>query len=89
MKKLILIFALPVLIVSCTVKGSYTDTPTMFGVSSVDYHPIGSDNTLQSTPYWKLQLTNASDTITVTSLRSYNVGDSTQVIIRQFHKDGK
>jgi hypothetical protein len=61
----------------------------MFGVSSVEYHPIGGDNTLQTTPYWKLHLTNASDTITITSLRSYEVGDSTQVIIRKFKKDGK
>ena len=89
MKKLILILTLPVLIVSCTIKGSYTDTPTMFGVSSVEYHPIGCDNTLQTTPYWKLHLTNPSDTITITSLRSYETGDSIEVIIRKFQKDGK
>ena len=84
MKKLILILALTVLMVSCTIKGSYTETPTMFRVSFVDYHHISSDNTLQTTPYWKLHLTNAYDTLTITSLRSYDVGDSIEVIIRKF-----
>jgi hypothetical protein len=89
MKKLILILALPVLMFSCTIKGSYTDTPTVFRISSVDYHHISGDNTLQTTPYWKLHLMNAYDTITITSLRSYDVGDSIKVTIRKFHKDGK
>lgn len=89
MKKVLTILTLSLLVISCNVKTTYTDTPTMFGVSSVEYHPIGGDNTLQTTPYWKLHLTNASDTITITSLRSYEVGDSTNVIIRKFLKNGK
>jgi hypothetical protein len=89
MKKLLTILMLSLLVFSCTVKTNYTDTPTKFAVNEVEYHPIGGDNTLQTTPYWKLHLVNASDTITVTSLRSYEVGDSTEVIIRQFHRDGE
>ena len=89
MKKILTVLMLSLLVFSCTVKTTYTDMPTMFTVKSVEYHPIGGDHTLQTTPYWKLHLTNASDTITVTSYRSYEVGDSTMVIIRQFHRYGK
>lgn len=91
MKKLIFIFTVlsTITLFSCTIKGHYEDEPTMLKVDSVGYHGIGCDNTLQTTPYWKLYLVNEKDTVSLTSHRSYEVGDSIQVIFRKFISDGK
>jgi len=91
MKKLIFTTAVlsSVALFSCTVKGRFEDTPTMLKVDSVEYHGIGQDNTLQTTPYWKLYLVNNTDTVSLTSHRSFQKGDSIQVIFRKYVSDGK
>jgi hypothetical protein len=89
MKKLILVFAIMVSLVSCTIRGHYEDEPAMLKVCSVAYHQVGCDNTLQITPYWKLYLVNENDTVSLRSHQSYDVGDSIQVIFRKFISDGE
>jgi len=49
-----------------------------YEVDSVEYHPIGGDNTLQTTPYWRCHL--KGTTINVTSYRLMSKGDSMEVI---------
>jgi hypothetical protein len=50
-------------------------------IDSVEYHPIGYDNTLQTTPYWKLHLNNGE--YKIVSHRHYQKGDTIEVIERK------
>jgi hypothetical protein len=50
-------------------------------IDSVEYHPIGYDNTLQTTPYWKLHLNNRE--YKIVSHRHYQKGDTIEVIERK------
>jgi hypothetical protein len=43
-------------ITSCDSKYTITETPKDCVIDSVHYHGVGSDNTLQFSPYWKLHL---------------------------------
>lgn len=51
-----------------------------YEVDSVDYHPIGKDNTLQVSPYWRIRP--KGTTYFITSTRPYSVGDTIVVTER-------
>lgn len=57
---------------------------TMYEIDSVDYHYMGRDNTLQSTPYWRLRLKGTDRFIH--SYRTYSVGDSITVTEKFYQK---
>ena len=83
MKKNLFIFSLSFILLSCT-NSTLVDTHVKKIVDSVEYHGIGQDNTLQTTPYWKLWLRN--EKITIHSQRQYNVGDTIEIIERKIKK---
>lgn len=83
MKKILLIFSLSFVLLSCT-DSTFVDTHVKKIVDSVEYHGIGQDNTLQTTPYWKLWL--RDEKITIHSQRQYNVGDTIEIIERKIKK---
>jgi hypothetical protein len=84
MKNLIFVIFLGLILMSCKYKTQYSDTKIPCVVDSVEYHGIGCDNTLQTTPYWKLYLKNPE--IKITSYRSYEKGDTVYVIERKIKK---
>lgn len=84
MKKLILILTLSLVFMSCKYKTTYTDTKVKCVIDSVEYHGVGHDNTMQTTPYWKLYLREPK--IKITSHRCYEKGDTIEVIQRQIKK---
>jgi hypothetical protein len=53
-------------------------------IDSVEYHGVGHDNTLQTTPYWKLYLREPK--MKITSYRCYDKGDTIEVIERKIKK---
>ena len=53
----------------------------MYRIDSVEYHPIGSDNTLQTTPYWKVHAEGTD--FNITRYRNFEVGDSIELIERR------
>jgi len=57
---------------------NFYTTRVKYEVDSVEYHPIGGDNTLQTTPYWKCHLKGTR--INVTSYQMRSKGDSMEVI---------
>jgi hypothetical protein len=57
---------------------NFYTTHVKYEVDSVEYHPIGGDNTLQTTPYWKCHLKGTR--INVTSYQMRSKGDSMEVI---------
>ena len=56
MKKNINILLVLGLISSCNMKPDVLETKMKFVIDSVEYHGIGQDNTLQTTPYWRVHL---------------------------------
>jgi hypothetical protein len=56
----------------------FYDSQFKYEIDSVEYHPIGGDNTLQTTPYWKCHLKGTR--INVTSYQMRSKGDSMEVI---------
>ena len=58
------------------------DEKVMYQIDSVEYHSIGSDNTLQVTPYWKVRLKGSS--IFITTYDNKEKGDSISMIKRTF-----
>lgn len=83
MKKFLFIFSLSFILLSCT-DSTFVEKQIVTIVDSVEYHGIGHDNTLQTTPYWKLWLRN--EKITIRSYRNYNVGDTIEIIERKIKK---
>lgn len=67
-------------LVSCNQNVTVIDKEVRHVVDSVEYHGIGHDNTLQSTPYWRVHFKDVE--YTVTSHRSCEVGDTIVVIER-------
>jgi hypothetical protein len=81
MKKILFILSMSIVLFSCNNNNiKVIETIEYKTVDSVEYHPIGSDNTLQTTPYWKVRLSGQSTPVRV--YRKYNVGDTIQVIIK-------
>ena len=56
MKKSINLLLVLGLISSCTMKPDVLETKMKLVVDSVEYHGIGQDNSLQTTPYWRIHL---------------------------------
>jgi len=85
MKKIFIILVTSVVLFSCNNDNlQVIETHELKIVDSVEYHPIGFDNTLQTTPYWKVRL--VGETVRVTSYRKYNVGDTIEVIKKVIKK---
>ncbi len=84
MKKFTLILFLGVIFMSCKYKSTFTDTKIKCVIDSVEYHGVGHDNTLQTTPYWKLYLREPK--MKITSYRCYDKGDTIEVIERKIKK---
>lgn len=84
MKKIILVFFLGIILMSCKYKSTHTDTKIRCVIDSVEYHGIGHDNTLQTTPYWKLYLKEPK--MKITSYKCYDKGDSIDIIQRKIKK---
>ena len=67
-------------LLSCNVK-SYEDKVVFNTIDSVEYHGIGQDNTLQTSPYWMCHLKESGRWV-----RTYtesSVGDSLRMVIRK------
>lgn len=84
MKNLTIVFFLGVLLMSCKYKTNYIDSKIKCVIDSVEYHGIGHDNTLQTTPYWKVYLKEPKTRIT--TYRSYEKGDTIEIIERKIKK---
>lgn len=84
MKNFILTLTLSLVFMSCKYKTTYVDTKIKCVIDSVEYHGVGQDNTMQTTPYWKLYLREPKTKIT--SYRCYEKGDTIEVIQRQIKK---
>jgi hypothetical protein len=83
MKKLLLILMFIVTgIVSCdsNLNVKIIEVPTQFTIDSVQYHGVGSDNTLQVSPYWKLHLTEPD--MWIRSNSKYEKGDTITIRVR-------
>ena len=65
---------------SCDSNVKIIETPTQFTIDSVQYHGVGSDNTLQVSPYWKLHLTEPD--IWIRSNSKYEKGDTITIRVR-------
>ncbi len=81
MKQFMFVCLLVIVLISCRYKTHYEDTKVKYVIDSVEYHPIGYDNTLQTTPYWKLHLNNRE--YKIVSHRHYQKGDTIEVIERK------
>ena len=83
MKKNIVFFLSSILLVSCFGDTDFAivDKKMNCVIDSVSYHPMGSDNTLQVTPYWKVHLKELNTWMT--SYSQLNTGDTVPVIIRK------
>jgi hypothetical protein len=68
----------------CNSEGKHVDTKIKCVVDSVEYHPIGFDNTLQTEPYWKLHLKDYN--FKVRSYRQREKGDTIEIIERKYRK---
>ena len=66
---------------SCYVKNDFTETELKCVVDSSEYHGIGQDNTLQTTPYWRVHLKEKNMWMRTQS--PTNVGDSVTIILRK------
>ena len=58
------------------------DEKVIYQIDSVEYHSIGSDNTLQVTPYWRVRLKGTK--IFITTYDNKEKGDSISMIKRTF-----
>jgi hypothetical protein len=79
MKQLLLLLTL-IGFTSCDSNVKITETPTQFTIDSVQYHGVGSDNTLQVSPYWKIHLVEPD--IWIHSNSKYQKGDKITVRVR-------
>lgn len=84
MKNILLIFALIIFLTSCDNNHVVVEKEVTCVVDSIDYHQIGEDNTLQTTPYWKLYL--KGEEVGVTSFRRYEIGDTINIITKKIIK---
>ena len=80
MKHLLYILLLTGL-VSCTNNVTYTNTESTKIVDSVEYHGIGQDHSLQTTPYWNVYV---KDSIWIRSTSPVKNGDTITFISRKY-----
>ena len=81
--KINLIGLLILTLVSCTNKVNYTEYEIKCVVDTVEYHGIGQDHTLQTTPYSRVHLKEVN--MWVKSYRSVEVGDTMSIIVRDYN----
>ena len=81
MKKSIKILFVVVLMSSCTIKPDVIEEKMKCVVDSVEYHGIGQDNSLQTTPYWKIHL--KENNLWTKVIEPQNVGDTVEFTIRK------
>jgi len=81
MKNILLILVLIIFLTSCDNNYIIVEKEVTCIVDSVDYHQIGEDNTLQTTPYWKLYF--RGEKVGVTSYRRYEIGDTIKIITKK------
>ena len=84
MKNILLILVLTTFLTSCYDNYVVVEKEVTYVVDSVDYHQIGEDNTLQTTPYWKIYL--KGEKVGVTSYRKYEIGDTIKTITKKIIK---
>ena len=80
MKKILILIFIVTGIVSCDSNVKIIETPTQFTIDSVQYHGVGSDHTLQVSPYWKLHLVEPD--MWIRSNSKYEKGDTITVRVR-------
>lgn len=83
MKHLLYILLLTGL-VSCVDKVNYTSTKSFCVVDSVEYHGVGQDNSLQTTPYWNVHVKDSS--FWVRSYHPYKKGDTIILVYHKYEK---
>ena len=81
MKKNIKILFGLCLLSACNIKPDYVETKMEFVVDSVEYHGIGQDNSLQTTPYWKVHLKESE--IWLRMSNPTQVDDSVTILLRK------
>jgi hypothetical protein len=81
MKNILLILVLTTFLTSCDDNYVVVEKEVTYVVDSIDYHQIGEDNTLQTTPYWKIYL--KGEKVGVTSYRRYEIGDTIKIITKK------
>jgi hypothetical protein len=81
MKKNINILLVLGLISSCNMKPDVLETKMKFVLDSVEYHGIGQDNTLQTTPYWRVHLKEKN--LWTKVITRQEVGDTVEFTIRK------
>jgi hypothetical protein len=81
MKKNINILLVLGLISSCNMKPDVLETKMKFVIDSVEYHGIGQDNTLQTTPYWRVHLKEKN--LWTKVITRQKVGDTVEFTIRK------
>jgi hypothetical protein len=81
MKKSINILLVLGLISSCNMKPDVLETKMKFVLDSVEYHGIGQDNTLQTTPYWRVHL--KENNLWTRVITRQEVGDTVEFTIRK------
>jgi len=83
MKHLLYILLLTGL-VSCTDKVTYTSKELHCIVDSVEYHGVGQDNSLQTTPYWNVHVKDSS--FWIRSNYPIKKGEIITLIYRKYEK---
>ena len=81
MKKSIKMLFVVGLMSSCTIKHDVIEEKMKFVVDSVEYHGIGQDNSLQTTPYWRIHL--KENNLWTKVIEPQNVGDTVEFTIRK------
>jgi hypothetical protein len=62
-------------------KPDVLETKMKFVLDSVEYHGIGQDNTLQTTPYWRVHL--KENNLWTSVITRQEVGDTVEFTIRK------
>jgi hypothetical protein len=81
MKKSIKILFVVGLISSCNMKPDVLETKMKLVVDSVEYHGIGQDHSLQTTPYWRIHLKEKN--LWTKVINRQEVGDTVEFTIRK------
>ena len=81
MKKNIKILFGLCLLSACNIKPDYVESKMVYTVDSVEYHGIGQDNSLQTTPYWRVHLKESE--IWLRMSNPTQVGDSVTLLLRK------
>jgi hypothetical protein len=84
MKNILLILVLITFLSSCDDNYTVVEKEVTYVVDSVDYHRIGEDNTLQTTPYWKIYF--KGEKVGVRLYRRYEIGDTIKLITKKIIK---